>query len=197
LDEEPVYLSIGRSSTNGIYFPAPKVFLCPSLFTVGDDNVVDMGGWKCGLSNYAANAYVFGQDEDNSMVGYYNRAIIPDTFKKGVSNTILFTERYAICPDKADGRNAWMAVRNDPIGPKGPRPTAPIFAWNGTDPLPLPQIRPPLAQCNPFTTQGGHRDAIMVGLADGSARAVSGNISQATWTSAIIPDNGRPLGTDW
>ncbi|MFL5240897.1 MAG: DUF1559 domain-containing protein [Gemmataceae bacterium] len=197
LDQEPLYNTVGRCSTNGIYLPAPKVFLCPSLFTVGDDNVVDMGGWKCALSNYAANLYVFGQDEDDSLPSCRQRAVFPDNFKKGLSKTILFTERYAACPDKVAGRNSWMAVRNDPNGPNGPRPTAPIFAWDATKPQPLPQIRPALAQCDPLTTQGGHRTVIMTCLADGSARGVSGDISQATWTSAIIPDDGRPLGADW
>jgi len=189
LDEEPLQRSIPVASTWGIYSKAPNVFLCPSQRSYGDDNVVDVQGSKFGLSNYAANVYVFGEDEDDSLPSFQKRAIIPDTFKKGVSRTILFTERYAICPDKSVGLNPWLAIRSGPTGP--------TFAWDFLSASQLPQIRPPLAKCNPYTTQSSHTDVIMAGLADGSVRAVSGEISQATWMSAIIPDDGRPLGTDW
>ena len=37
----------------------------------------------------------------------------------------------------------------------------------------------------------------MVGLADGSVRLVNPSISQLTWTSAMLPADGVPLGSDW
>jgi prepilin-type N-terminal cleavage/methylation domain-containing protein len=194
LDQEALYVSVTTTSTNGINKPAPKVFLCPSMKSYGDDNVVLVadGSWSA-LSNYAANVYVFGEDEDQYVPWFNKRAIIPDTFKKGVAKTILFAERYAVCPDQNQGRNAWMAIRNDP------KPTSPTIAWNILDlnAVLVPQIRPPLDQCDPTRPQGGHVDAIMVGLADCSARSVSGKISRATWMSALIPDDNQVLGLDW
>jgi hypothetical protein len=32
---------------------------------------------------------------------------------------------------------------------------------------------------------------------DGSVRSVNPGISVATWQSAVSPDDGKPLGTDW
>jgi hypothetical protein len=34
-------------------------------------------------------------------------------------------------------------------------------------------------------------------LADGSVRRINASISQQTWTSALLPDDGNPLGSDW
>jgi hypothetical protein len=36
-----------------------------------------------------------------------------------------------------------------------------------------------------------------VALADSSVRTVSPGISQRTWTSALLPDEGQALGSDW
>jgi prepilin-type N-terminal cleavage/methylation domain-containing protein len=194
LGEEPVYKSVTIASTNGINLPAPKVYLCPSAKSYGDNNVVLLkDGSSCGLSNYAANVYVFGVDEYEQLPSFHQRAIIPDTFKKGTANTILFAERYAICPDQVLGRNAWMAIANDPNNAL----TSPNFGWELPAKALLPQIRPAQANCDPARPQSPHFEGIVVGLADGSARSVSGEISQTTWANALIPDKGQPLGPDW
>jgi hypothetical protein len=36
-----------------------------------------------------------------------------------------------------------------------------------------------------------------VALADGSVRFVSASVSQATWTNALLPNDGNVLGSDW
>jgi hypothetical protein len=38
---------------------------------------------------------------------------------------------------------------------------------------------------------------VLVGLGDGSVRAVSVSITQATWQNAVDPADGNPLGADW
>jgi hypothetical protein len=38
---------------------------------------------------------------------------------------------------------------------------------------------------------------VQVGLADGSVRAVSQSVSEATWRAAITPAGGEVLGADW
>jgi hypothetical protein len=40
-------------------------------------------------------------------------------------------------------------------------------------------------------------DFVLVALADGSARPVKNTISKTTWTYAIDPADGMPLGSDW
>jgi hypothetical protein len=43
----------------------------------------------------------------------------------------------------------------------------------------------------------GHTGAMVVGLADGSARMVSGSITQTTWYYACNPADGQTLASDW
>jgi len=42
-----------------------------------------------------------------------------------------------------------------------------------------------------------HTAVIQVGMGDGSARQVSSGVSQTTWQAATIPNDGKPLGSDW
>jgi hypothetical protein len=42
-----------------------------------------------------------------------------------------------------------------------------------------------------------HGNVMIAGLADGSVRAVSANISPVTWQVACGPADGRTLGADW
>jgi hypothetical protein len=61
------------------------------------------------------------------------------------------------------------------------------------------QVAPTLAACQNLTCQTGHPGATQVGLGDGSARAVSGSISAATWRTACNDPQyaGQVLGPDW
>jgi hypothetical protein len=65
-------------------------------------------------------------------------------------------------------------------------------------PDPLPQIpTPTVAGCDPYRSQALTSGGVMVGMADGSARSVSGDVSLATWSAACWPADGVPLGSDW
>jgi hypothetical protein len=46
-------------------------------------------------------------------------------------------------------------------------------------------------------TQTPHVAGMMVGMGDGSVRAVSPGVSAATWAAACDPRDGVPLGNDW
>src|SRR5262249_52411400 len=61
------------------------------------------------------------------------------------------------------------------------------------------QIRPnPFnGNCDPVRASTGHSNAIEVGMADASVRAVTSAISPNTWWYACTPDGGEPLGSDW
>jgi type II secretory pathway pseudopilin PulG len=52
-------------------------------------------------------------------------------------------------------------------------------------------------ECDKARPQSLHTNAIVVCMGDGSSRIVSGQVSQATWHAAIVPDDGIALGTDW
>ena len=53
-----------------------------------------------------------------------------------------------------------------------------------------PQIRPSELECNPYRVQGLTSGGVIVCLADGSARVVSGQIDQGVWFFANVPDDG-------
>ena len=42
-----------------------------------------------------------------------------------------------------------------------------------------------------------HPGGMVTGLADGSVRLVSYSTSNQTWRSALTPDDGQALGSDW
>jgi len=51
--------------------------------------------------------------------------------------------------------------------------------------------------CDKSRLQSFHTAAVIVTMGDGSARTVSGVVTQPTWYSAISPADGVPLGSDW
>jgi hypothetical protein len=65
----------------------------------------------------------------------------------------------------------------------------------------VPQFNPTsMTGPNPpdwHTCQGFHTNVCVVGMADGSARAVSSGVSLTTWTNAVLPADGNPLGSSW
>ncbi len=52
------------------------------------------------------------------------------------------------------------------------------------------------AICNGGIASTGH-EVLLVGMADGSVRAVSGSVSPITWWAAFTPAGGEILGNDW
>jgi hypothetical protein len=47
--------------------------------------------------------------------------------------------------------------------------------------------------CDPRIVQSAHKDAIQVGLGDGSVRGVAKEVSVTTWVMACVPNDGMPL----
>ena len=201
---------------------APKVYRSPADPTLPANGVVRIGSpaYDCAVVSYSPNIQAF---RARTGVANFSRS-----FADGLSNSVLFAERYAVCPDST-GRNAWLgrdfgktripqggswSGAIDPfedgtlgVWNGGNGTQNPYFGWYraaGAPPstfiedttLNLPQIAPKPADCNPFTTQTPHR-VMLVGLADGSVRGVSGTLSAATWRSALLPNDGQVLGSDW
>ena len=148
-------------------------------------NGVSTSGWgtrhgepALAVTSYSSNAYVFGQG------GTY-LANIPRSFPDGQSNTIVFAEVYAHCPDGNGSNHEWAEEENSNHW---------CAFFNNTS---QPQFQPNQSACNPDTEQGPYAGGIMVGLGDGSVRLVNSGISNATWSEAVIPNDGIPLGSDW
>ena len=55
------------------------------------------------------------------------------------------------------------------------------------------QVQPTQANCNPTVTQSAH-SSMMVGLGDGSVRAISPSISVQTWSEALHTERRRSAG---
>jgi prepilin-type N-terminal cleavage/methylation domain-containing protein len=51
--------------------------------------------------------------------------------------------------------------------------------------------------CAGNSVQTGTNGYFQVALADGSVHSISGRISSTTWTNAIDPRDGQPMGPDW
>jgi prepilin-type N-terminal cleavage/methylation domain-containing protein len=208
MEQQNLYNLAGGNSMN-LSDQIIKGYLCPSDPSVNNANIY--GG--CGVMNgdniqrdnfgsscYAANVMVFDPRSNASIV---------QRVTDGTSNTVMFAERYKNCSPTSGGC------------------TLPAWAWNtivnGGDPWSSPtfgaqqdgiwqmnaggaevyysgigfQGGPTAQQCNWYVTQGGHTNAMNVGLCDGSARTVSQGISVSTWYAACTPNGGDQLGPDW
>jgi hypothetical protein len=51
--------------------------------------------------------------------------------------------------------------------------------------------------CDRGVASGFHTGGLVVGLGDGSVRILNQNMSAATWWSALTPNGGEVLGSDW
>ncbi|MBV9126387.1 MAG: DUF1559 domain-containing protein [Planctomycetes bacterium] len=174
----------------------PKVFLCPSDYSAGSQGRGGQGPWNLGC--YAANYQVFG-------LPY---AQIPTSFPDGTSTTVIFCERLALCPvdlgpNSPYGRNVWPAIftfGGDPICYYDNTTKSPDPQNNNALEFRKAQLTPsqgPGGTCSALTTNTAHPAGMVVGLADGSVRTVSGSMSQLTWNNALTPAGGEVLGNDW
>jgi prepilin-type N-terminal cleavage/methylation domain-containing protein len=148
-----------------------------------------------GATSYASNYYVFGFANGG-------QASIPTTFQDGTSNTIVFFGRYATCQT-----NQWIWGEDGTISlvPTWPNPNlggypatvpaAPMLGAMG--PIPLPQIAPNTANCDPTLLQSPYTGGIQVGMGDGSVRIVSSGVSQYSWQLAITPNDGAVFDSTW
>jgi hypothetical protein len=141
-----------------------------------------MPTWAPG--NYAANYQVFSIYATD---GWQGAAVLPKSIRDGLSNTILFTERYTGC---GSGGSLWAMGRYN-------FPFMAMFAYSATGPGSLFQVTPEETACDPTLAQTPHAGGILVALADASVRSLPAGLSGATWWAACTPSGGEVLGADW
>jgi prepilin-type N-terminal cleavage/methylation domain-containing protein len=182
LEQQNVYNSVMNSSDMCMNIPL-KVFMGPADPTMPASGIVTMMGGPYGGCSYASNYLVFGNTPGGS-------AKIPSTFSDGTSNTIVFGERFTVCDGMAVG---WQ------MGMCGNPPTWPYYyiAANDYLALPLPQMAPIVAACDPSRLQSPYSAGLMVGLGDGSVRLVSSGISSYSWNLALNPNDGLTFDESW
>ncbi|HEY7154871.1 MAG TPA: DUF1559 domain-containing protein [Gemmataceae bacterium] len=172
---------------------------------MGSQTTVD--GW--GACGYAFNAQVFCRvDVQGDFQDWWVDSRIPRDFADGTSQTILFTEKFAVCGQPGglySGANAWADAPNEGTTPvfsvsRFPSPGDPPGAIPSTGPVTHFQVRPlPYASdhCQYWLPQTARSSGILVGLADGSVRNVAAGVQPATWWAACTPASGETLDSDW
>jgi prepilin-type N-terminal cleavage/methylation domain-containing protein len=220
----PTWDSVNKSSNKWLRQTRIQVYQCPSDVTLGNGldwtpgdssyagNFLVFGG--------AQNASVVPSLANGATV-WDGAANIPATFTDGQSNTIMFAEKLSCCNGTGSpGGTWWMrgvfhgnngsagsggddsfpgdrlsAVFGGGIGVDGTawlQGTASKFQVRPANPL----ATAPLGQCDKRLASTMHQ-VMQVGMADGSVRAINGNISTTTWAAALTPGGGEVLGTDW
>ncbi|CAN5619921.1 DUF1559 domain-containing protein [soil metagenome] len=155
------------------------------------------------------------------------KAKIPSTFKDGQSQTIMFSEKLAWCvgltTPTAHGGTWWMRgiyrigtfTGSTPAGANDSYPgdrLSPVFAGGrGTDstqwltgaaskfivqPRDIFGNGAGLKDCNNQVATTPHR-VMQVAMADGSVKALSAQISGATWWALCTVDQADTPGSDW
>jgi prepilin-type N-terminal cleavage/methylation domain-containing protein len=169
------------------------------------------------LSNYAANVMVFDPSINRTLV-----TSMPD----GLSNTVAVAHRMRWCdasvvwggPNQGAytgwaihqfqtgntrdsgyfGMPTYAALRDGTYKPRQNEfgvPSQRMDFWESSA-VPF-YANPPAGYCQPHVPTSPHTGAMVCGLGDGSVRTVTTSISGTTWRNACIPDEGKPLGSDW
>jgi hypothetical protein len=182
---------------------APPILICPSD---GSNNYKPgLMPWNAttdlGIASYTINIQALGHywcasvtPTARCQVGYNKRRRIPRDFPDGTSKTLVFTERYQVCPNEGDGRNAWLGTYAYLSGVNRWNPffaDSNINTFKLQEPLTFPQDAPKQIDCNPLTVQSGHRGALQFVAADGSVRSLNpSSIVYRIWKAVVVPNDG-------
>jgi len=143
---------------------------------------VTMMGGPYGGCSYASNYLVFGEIPGGS-------ARIPATFTDGTSNTLVFGMIYTTCGGMSVG---WqMGMCGNP--PTWPYYYTPAYYLS----LPLPQLAPNPAACDPMMLQSPYVGGMLAGMGDASVRMISSGVSSYSWNLALNPSDGLTFDNSW
>jgi prepilin-type N-terminal cleavage/methylation domain-containing protein/prepilin-type processing-associated H-X9-DG protein len=163
---------------DGVHQVTYKIMQCPSDPT-NDNHGLVYGYW--GGTSYLANFNAWGNPAWGLWSPPHNFAYIQD----GLSNTVLFGEGYMNCD--GIGRIALYSWFYHNFG---------LDWYNQANTL-MFQDAPLVSACDNWRAQSAHTGGMNVCLADGSVRSVNAGISQATWTTVLLPADGGTAGSDW
>jgi len=203
LEQNAVYqlgggASVGNGSPIPVYQNVVKVFIAPLDYSVpaGDLSNNPNYSWApqpWAVGCYGLNYQVFGERGGNPYDGsQWNAQARIQNIPDGTSSTILFAEKMALCANNGGGGTMWAHYGTA----GGDGNYAPAFAAVG-GPSVMFQVDPLPTTCDWKTATGFTPAGCQVCLADGSVHNVSPDVSVTTWTSAVDPEDGQPLGADW
>jgi prepilin-type N-terminal cleavage/methylation domain-containing protein/prepilin-type processing-associated H-X9-DG protein len=195
VEQQALYLQASAWSKQ--YVPGPN-----SAPTWGDNNdtfrSVIVPPYRCpsdpsapstpwAVGSYAANYQIFAL---NASDGWQGAAALPRSIPDGLSNTILFAERYYGC---GSGGGSYWAHGNYNV------PYMAMFAYSVTGPASRFQVTPNPWQtaCDPSLAQTPHAGGMMVALADGSVRSLAPSLTGTTWWAACTPMGGEVMPQEW
>lgn len=189
------------SGNNGVHATPIKSFICPSDPSAGDGQAKDIVGNTWGVTSYAVNVQVVSKVRTNgTIISPDEYARIPSSFADGTSNTILFTEKYALCfnTNYPTGGSYWAYYFTG----SNLQPYHPGYAisWNGYSIGPASkfqvQPRPFNGGCDPTMASSPHTGGIQIALADGSVRFLSNSVTPFTWWYLSTPNGDEVLPHD-
>jgi prepilin-type N-terminal cleavage/methylation domain-containing protein len=231
MEEDALYMDPywNQGTTQALQFgrkaAAPQVLLCPSDPSSDFTGLLIEDGSILGVANYAINIQALGHVCLTTgmppatglfpQYGATRKRRIPKDFYDGTSKTIVFSERYVVCPteDSTYGRNAWLGtvlngIDNTPPSNKydpffgitsmeGPRET-----WGtGKFWVLLPQDAPSIStgggSCDALYLQSGHPGVILSTMIDGSARAINVSLSPTTWKYLLVANDLEVIPDDY
>ncbi|OWK34695.1 DUF1559 domain-containing protein [Fimbriiglobus ruber] len=167
-----------------------------------------MSGWygvpttlNYALASYAANFEVFGRQDETynpSTATMYNvvdynwyQSCKLITITDGTSNTLMFSERFGLCPDTIWGstvaNNLWMG--NNYFFGAGLMPF--LFSRYGR-----PEFTTNPTNCTSTKMHSVSGGVVQIGMADGSIRALNSSVTDASWTLLCNPADGQVLPSD-
>jgi len=204
IEQDNVFKALSLTGyAGGQYNRVVKTFVCPSDVSnsAGMCLTTNGGANNWAVSNYAGNAYVFG-DPPSGRTFPAGKKDMSASVTDGLSNTVFFAEIYGTCGNTgnvaasstygslwADANSVWRPAFAM-TGSKGALP-------NYTAALKF-QVQPHhLNNCDVNRAQGMHSGGIMLVLGDGSVRFLTGGVSDVTWARAVDPRDGLVLNSDW
>jgi prepilin-type N-terminal cleavage/methylation domain-containing protein len=197
-----VYTLLGVvNGANQWVFSIPvKTYHCPTdpMQTPDGLSPVTNGGatsWAYG--NYGANYLVFG---DPLRMHTEGKSSIPRSFPDGTSKTLLYAEKSIAC-----GTAGNLASAQGTLWADSQPGWQPAFCMNGPTANSVPyqpclpfQVAPdPLNACDRYRAVTSHVSGMGVAFADGSARMLPPDISDATWYGLTDPRDGASVGNDF
>jgi len=189
-----------------------KTFLSPRDPSNPPDTWTESNGGTWAHSSYGMNHAVYGTPNDPvagvDVIGKVTKGNARFTLLSitdGTSNTVGIAEQYAVCgpgSNAPDGLNhkSW-AYNLTWTYQQGPYFDTRLMTNLNTGTLVItatmvaapPQSQPTVAACNPYLVQA--MDSVcVVGMMDGSVRAVTPSVDQTAWCRAIWPQDGFVLG---
>jgi prepilin-type N-terminal cleavage/methylation domain-containing protein/prepilin-type processing-associated H-X9-DG protein len=185
-------------------------YTCPSDPAVGSGHTATVtgpnGNFGNGECSYAFNYQLFakhdaqGNATGNNLIDWWTAPKLPASVPDGLSNTILFTEKYNWC---GNGGNVWgwADITKPDYWPMVGRQAA---NWtdgsNTVGATHIFQLQPLPYQDNSicFYTrpQTGHPGGIQACMCDGSVRGFSPTVSEGSWWLLLRTDDGKGAPQD-